>query len=310
MGSDMMDPKKKEDNLTIIVAIVGLIIFILLTMATSVLWNAANPPPKFPAAADIPTAPDTILPAVPATNPHHNVTEMYLRTHNADSLAFPQNLSDPYEANYVPLDTARMHAAIEMARMMPVNASGDFPTYGPLPVPGDPTIVFDEVTGKRVCYDFYSAPSPSNRAFVTIAANRLLGHSFIRAGFTNSDNEQMSLDKAQGYYEQTFSGYEIRSVRFVSGCWGKIVQMKIISPDSKERTVNMDYWGIVDERRCGSSTDDIPQKEIPALIAKWNESATRYRDIEDRLRMEGVNLSAPSSPDDATRIQWIMIKSW
>lgn len=40
----MMDPKKKEDNLTIIVAIVGLILFILLAIATSVLWNAANPP--------------------------------------------------------------------------------------------------------------------------------------------------------------------------------------------------------------------------------------------------------------------------
>jgi len=44
----MMDPKKKEDNLTIIVAIVGLILFILLAIATSVLWNAENPPPGDP----------------------------------------------------------------------------------------------------------------------------------------------------------------------------------------------------------------------------------------------------------------------
>lgn len=56
----MMKSKKKEDNLTLIVAIVGLIHFILLAIATSVLWNAANTPPKFPAAADIPATPDTI----------------------------------------------------------------------------------------------------------------------------------------------------------------------------------------------------------------------------------------------------------
>jgi len=58
----------------------------------------ANPPPKFPAAADIPATPDTIPRTIPAVNPHHNVTEMYLHTHNADMLAFPQNLSDPYDA--------------------------------------------------------------------------------------------------------------------------------------------------------------------------------------------------------------------
>jgi len=190
--------------------------------------------------------------------------------------------------------------------MMPVNASGDFPTYGPLPVPGDPTIVFDEVTAKRVCYDFYSAPSPSNRAFVTIAANRLLGHSFVRAGFVYQDNEQMSLEKAQGYYEQNFSGCEIRSVRFVYGCWGKIVQMKKICPDSKERTVNMDYRGILDERRCGGSTDDIPQKNIPALSAEWNESNAKYQTLADRISAEGIDLSHPLSPDIATKIHYVL----
>jgi hypothetical protein len=215
----MMDPEKKEDNLTIAVAIVGLILFILLAIATIDLWNAANPPPVTPYAGTAPAVMDTPairFPVNPVVNLHQNFTEMYIRTHKADLLALPQNLSDSYEANYVPLNTARLHAAIEMARLMSKNVSGDFPTYGPLPVPGvDPTLVFDEVTSKRVCYDFYSAPSSSgSQAFVTVAADRLLGDSFVRAGFVYQDNEQMNLEKAQEYYNRNFTRYDIRSFRF------------------------------------------------------------------------------------------------
>lgn len=307
----MRGPVTKEEKLTIIVAAVGILLLILLAIATFYLWNAANPPPRASSADSTPVAPDTIRPVIPVINPHNNVTEMYLRTNKADRIKFPQNLSDPYEANYVPLDIVRMHATIEMALLTPINSSGKILTSAPILVPvGDPTIVFDEITGKRVYYDFYSSPSPSNRAFVTVSATRLWGNSVFRAGFVNQDNEQMNLDKAQGYYDQNFPGYEIQSVRFVSGCWGQIVQMEILSPDSRKSTVNMDNWGIVDERRCGGSTDDIPQKEIPARIAKWYEINAEYQTLEDNLRTESINLSAPLSPDDAACIHWIITKTW
>ena len=43
---------------------------------------------------------------------------MYLAGHREDLRTFPQNISDPYEANYVPLETAKLHATVELARMM------------------------------------------------------------------------------------------------------------------------------------------------------------------------------------------------
>nr|WP_320161180.1 hypothetical protein [uncultured Methanoregula sp.] len=310
----MKEPIAKEEKLTLIVAVVGILLFILLAIATSILWNNANPLPKAPG-ADPPVATTGMNPVLQmplAENPRHNVTEMYLRTHKADLLEFPQNISNSYDAYYVPLETVRMYAAIEMAMLMPVYASGKFRTDTPIRIPvGDPTIVFDEISGKRVCYDFYSVPSSSgSRAFVTIAANRLLGDSFVRAGFAFQDNEQMDLEKAQYYFDRNFSGYSIQSVRFVSGCWGKIVQLHIVSPDSGDRVVNMDYWGIVDERRCGGSTDDIPAGKIPSLLAVWNESDARYRNIEGRLRTEGINLSASLSQADAEKIRQIITRSY
>jgi hypothetical protein len=93
---------------------------------------------------------------------------------------------------------------------------------------------------------------------------------------------------------------------FVSGCWGKIVQLRLLSPDSHEIVVNIDNWGIVEERRCGSSTDDIPVREIPERIAAWEKSNAEYHTLADRIRASDVNLSYPAAPDDAVKIYHIL----
>ena len=50
-------------------------------------------------------------------------------------------------------------------------------------------------------------------------------------------------------------------------------QMHLSNPKKPgEIIVNMNYWGIVYERRCGASVpEDIVKKDIPERIAAWKE---------------------------------------
>jgi len=293
---------KHEDNLACIVAITGIIFFIILAYATMVMWDQAHPVPKVPDRAISPVQPEilqTETNTTPSGNPHYNVTEMYFNGYKEDLRMFPQNMSDPYEASYVPLETARLHATVELARMMYTEGFGrgvvDF--NGSVMDP-DPVIVYDEITGKRTTYEFSTATPDKQGAYVIIVASKYLGFSAPQAGFGSYDSNSILLQKAQGYYTANYSGFNIRSVKFVSGCWGKIVQMHLSHPKRPgEIIVNMDYWGIVNERRCGASTEDIVKKDIPKRIAAWEESDAMYRGIMVKAQSENINLSQPFSQD-------------
>ena len=76
------------------------------------------------------------------------------------------------------------------------------------------------------------------------------------------------------------------------------MQMHLSHPERPgEIIVNMDYWGIVNERRCGASTEDIVQKDIPKRFAAWEESDAMYRGIMVKAQSENINLSQPFSQD-------------
>ena len=227
----------------------------------------------------------------------HNVTAMYEKGRNEALLSFPQNLSDPYEASYVPMDTARRHASIGIARMLYTDEFGSVaPDFSGAQFDPDPTIIFDEITGKRTFYEFHAGGSDSNGTFILIAASKFQGFSSPQEGLRSPSAETIPLQKAQGYYNANFSGYTINSAKFVTGCWGKIVQLNLTRPGTAEsEIVNMDYWRIVPERRCGASTDEIPKKEIPARINAWNESDAMYQGIFTRAQKEGINFTEPYS---------------
>jgi hypothetical protein len=89
-----------------------------------------------------------------------------------------------------------------------------------------------------------------------------------------------------------------------SGCWGKIVQMHLSDPKRPgEIIVNMNYWGIVNERRCGASTEEIVKKDVPKRIAAWEESDAMYRGIMARAQSENINLSKPFSQDNVEKVK-------
>jgi hypothetical protein len=307
-GGIIVNNPRSEDKLAWIVAFIGIIIFIVLSYATMVMWDLANPVPKTPDSTIIPEKPEilqTETNTVPSGDPHHNVTEMYLAGHREDLRMFPQNISDPYEANYVPLETARMHATVELARMMFTEGFGrgvvDF--NGSVMDP-DPVIVFDEITGKRTTYEFFTVTPHKQGAYVIIVASKYLGFSAPQAGLGSVESNAILLQKAQGYYTANYSGFTISSVKFVSGCWGKIVQMHLSDPKRPgEIIVNMDYWGIVKERRCGASTEDISKKDVPKRIAAWEESDAMFRGIMAKAQSENINLSEPFSQDTVEKVK-------
>ena len=303
-----MNNPRSEDKLTWIVAIIGIIIFIILSYATMVMWDLANPVPKTPHSTITPEKPEilqTETNTLAAGNPHHNVTEMYLAGYREDLRMFPQNISDPYEANYVPIETARLHATVELARMMYTEGFGrgvvDF--NGSVLDP-DPVIVFDEITGKRTTYEFFTATPGKQGAYVIIVASKYQGFSAPQVGLGSVESNAILLQKAQGYYTANYSGFDISSVKFVSGCWGKIVQMHLSDPKRPgEIIVNMNNWGIVNERRCGASTEDIVKKDIPERIAAWEESDAMYRSIMEKAQSENINLSEPFSQDTVEKVK-------
>jgi hypothetical protein len=307
-GGIIVNNPRSEDKLAWIVAFIGIIIFIILAYATMVMWDLANPVPKTPDSTIIPQKPEilqTETNTLPSGNPQHNVTEMYLAGHREDLRMFPQNISDPYEANYVPLETARMHATVELARMMYTEGFGrgvvDF--NGSVMDP-DPVIVFDEITGKRTTYEFFTVTPHKQGAYVIIVASKYLGFSAPQAGLGSVESNAILLQKAQGYYTANYSGFNISSVKFVSGCWGKIVQMHLSDPKRPgEIIVNMDYWGIVNERRCGASTEDISKKDVPKRIAAWEESDAMFRGIMAKAQSENINLSEPFSQDTVEKVK-------
>ena len=301
-----MSNPKSEDKLTWIVAIIGIIIFIILAYTTMVMWDLANPVPKTPDSPVTPEKPEilqTETNTLPAGNPHHNVTETYLAGYKEDLRMFPQNISDPYEANYVPLETARMHATVELARMMYAEGFGKgVVNFNGSVLDPDPVIVFDEITGKRTTYEFFTATPDKQGAYVIIVASKYLGFSAPQVGLGSVESNTILLQKAQEYYTMNYSGFDISSVKFVSGCWGKIVQMHLSDPKRPgEIIVNMNYWGIVNERRCGASTEDIAKKDVPKRIAAWEESDAMYRDIMARAQSESINLYEPFSQNNVEK---------
>ena len=63
----------------------------------------------------------------------------------------------------------------------------------------DPVIVFDEITGKRTTYEFFTATPDKHGAYVIIVASKYQGFSVPQAGLGSVESNAILLQKAQGY---------------------------------------------------------------------------------------------------------------
>lgn len=240
-----------------------------------------------------------------------NVTNIFLAGQKQDLADLRWNLSDAIEANYVPLETARFHATVELARMMYDESFGPgVVDFGGVTLNQNPIVIYDDSGRYRSYYKFTTGTPDGQGSFIIVSASKVFGHSIQRAGIGSYNSEFILLQKAQKIFDANYTGYHIRSVKFVANCWGQVVRLDLIDPLTQNQTIlTMDNWGIVGERNCGMDPRAMTPKEISENIAAWEKSDAYYQAVSAKALSEGINLSAPYSLENAEKIREIFSKA-
>jgi hypothetical protein len=276
--------------------------------------NSSYFPMASPAATHQPTGftgPDNPAPAEGKTdNSLNNVTKIFLTGQKQDLTSLPRNMSDIIEADYVPLETARLHATVELARMMYEESFGPgVVEFEGVVLDKNPVVVYDENGRHRSYYKFTARTPDGQGSFILIAASKLSGNSCLRAGIGSYQSEYILLQKAQEFIDASYSGNRIRSVKFVVNCWGQVIRMDLVDPPTQNETIlTMDYWGIVGERNCGMGIEAMTPEEISDNIAAWEKTDSYYRAVSANALSEGINLSAPYSRENAGKVKEIFLQ--
>lgn len=242
----------------------------------------------------------------------NNLTNVFLAGQKQDLASIPRNTSDIIEANYVPIETARLHARVVLNRMM-----YDDKAFGPNVIDftgtvldEDPFVVYDDSGRYRSYYKFTANTPDGQGAFIDIAASKVSGHSSLRGGIGSYRSEFALFQRAQQFIDTNYSGSTFRSVKLVNNCWGEVVRADIFDPKTRNETsLTMDYWGILGERNCGKGSGTRTPKEISDTIETWEESDAYYRTVSSIALSEGINLSAPYLRENTEKMKEIFSRA-
>ena len=235
--------------------------------------------------------------------PSNNVSEAYSITHQADLQSIHQNESDYIEINYVPIDTAQLHANVELARIFYTLAFGmATPDYEEAAVSHKPKIVYNGDTGKRLYY-VYCAVNRNNQCIASTAvpATKVLGNLGPGGAIGSGSSDDEMIRTAQEFFDEQYPHANVSSARFVSTCWGELLRVSFKDTNmATEEQVDLLYGSPKPLKHCEKSTDTstMSKREMDQRISEWEESDRIYRLIVHESAMKGVNLTEPFSHSD------------
>jgi hypothetical protein len=204
-----------------------------------------------------------------------------------------------YGPDYVPLEIARMHAEVELARVMYGTSVGLAGTnFTNVVVYQDPVIVYDNSGNIPRYYKFYAGVRGFENILLVTPATKTMGFSGGSSALGTSDDisDRRLLQNVQDYYDEHYPGFTIRSVKFIaSDCWGEIIKLDVSSPLTEDNTtIYLDYGVLRDQKNC-SCRVNTSINAIPDRIAEWETGDRYYRSIRDEAINDGINLSEPLS---------------
>jgi len=229
---------------------------------------------------------------------HTNVSEVFFEDQRKQTELL-KNLSEQNTQFSVPYEVARMHAEVELARVMYTSSRGLAGTNftGVMLYP-DPVIVYNNSGERPEYYKFYAGVRGFKNILLIVPASKSMGSCCGSGGLGSSDDtsDRIMLQKAQEFYDRNATGSDILSVKFLtSACWGQIIKLDVSSPITNDNsTFYLDYGVLRDQKNCSSRVNTSAQ-EIPDHIAEWMMSDDYYRTIQKDALAAGINLTEPYS---------------
>lgn len=228
----------------------------------------------------------------------NNVSELYALTHREDIRRMQSNESDYLAIYYVPLETARLHGNVELARIFYTHTFGmATPDYQGVRINPDPKIVYDGDTGKRIYY-VYCAVNPYNQCLASTAvpAIKILGNPGPGGAIGSGTSDEEMIHKAQEYFDEQHPFANLTSARFVSTCWGELLRVRFHDMNTTtEEQIDLLYGSPKPIKRCTKSTDitSMSKQEMDQRSVEWKESDRYYQSIVTKSAISGVNISEP-----------------
>ena len=285
------------------IVVISVVILLSLSIGLLVMANL------FRADTNLPQQAKETIPGTDRTI-HTNVSEVFIENQE-EQTALLINVSEHDEQFGVPLDIARMHAEVELARVMYTSSRGlagiNFTNVTLYP---DTVIVYDNSGEKPKYYKFYAGVRDFKNILLIVPASKLMGFCCGGAelGMSDDTSDRYMLQGAQEFYNVNATGSDIVSVKFLaSACWGQIIKLDFVPPQSNEtQTWYLDNGILRDQGACAVAvSENTSSQEISNQIAEWEMSDEYYRTIQNDALAAGINLKEPCSWENREKMNGI-----
>jgi len=241
--------------------------------------------------------------------PRTNVTDVFFGQQKAAIGSLQNNETELLDTHFVPIETARRHAEVELARLMYTTSRGLAGTnFSDVALYPDPVIVYDNSGTRQEYYKFYAGIRGFDNILLFTPANMEIGFDGGLAALGSSDfnSNQIKLKKAQEYYDHSYPQSDIRSVKLInSACHGEIVKLDLVPLDSEEvKTTYLDYGKPQEQRTCDPWVNSSSMA-LSDRIGEWKNGDLYYRLIQSKALAEGINLTEPLSSDKREKMMSI-----
>ena len=297
-----MSEEKKKINIFSGFILLG--IFLGLMALTCIFWQETNPLQKTGDKINV----DGIHPA-PERIIHTNVSDVFFHKQDMQS-GVSENFSETNDRYFIPFDTGKMQAEVELARVMYTTSQGLAATnFSEVTLYSDPLSVYDNSGTRPQYYKFYAGTRGFKNILLVIPASKVMGFSGLPGALGSSDDDsvRINLRKTQEFYDANYPGSDIRSIKLIaSACWGEIIQMDLVLPRSTEvMTVFLDYGTPRNQKSC-KRWENSSVQAIPDRIAEWENGDRYYRSVQEAAQYQGINLTEPCSSDKRDTMKKIL----
>jgi hypothetical protein len=242
-----------------------------------------------------------------------NVSNVFFDTQNKNLVLFQNTMSEQYELSPVSLETAGMHADVELAQVMYTSSFGLAGTnFSEVTLYPDPIIVLDDSGTRSQYYKFYAGTRGFKNILIIIPARKDLGYQggIAALGSSDDNSNRLRLQKAQDFYDTNYPGSYVNSVNLItSAYWGEIIKLDLELPSSTEKkTIYLDYGSLRNPGTCerGENTSGLA---VSDRMNEWEISDVYYRFIHEKARTAGINLSEPCSWDKRETMKNIFLSA-
>jgi hypothetical protein len=239
---------------------------------------------------------------------HTNVSEVFIESQEKQA-ALLENVSGQDEQYRVPPDVARMYAEVGLARLMYTRSQGLAGTnFTDVTLYSDPVIVYDDSGERPKYYKFYAGVRGFKNTLQFVPASKLMGYCCTtpELGMSDDKSDRIMLQRAQEFYNANANGSDIVSVKFLaSTCWGQIIKLDLVSPQSNEtRTMYFDNGILRDQGGCAMAVN-TSSPAISGRIAEGEMCDEYCRTIQEDALAAGINLTEPCSWENREKMRGI-----